>query len=91
VAQGAGLILVHAGIILMFLGELFTATFAEESMMRIDEKQTPKYSTSFREIELAIVETEADGIETVKPIPLTRFEDDAFFKMNGFELRVIRS
>jgi len=86
----AGLILVHAGIILLLLGELFTATLADESQMRLDEGHTRNYSISPRELELAIIERGDDGLETVTAIPQERLEDGARFDLDGMSLRVVR-
>lgn len=51
-----GILAVHAGIITLLLGELFTALFARESMMRIEEGETKSYSEAFDENELAIID-----------------------------------
>lgn len=52
----AGILLAHAGLIVLLLGELFTAMFSRESLMRITEGQTKSYSEAYRETELAIVD-----------------------------------
>ncbi len=85
-----GLILVHLGIILMLLGELFTALLSEESQMRLDEGQTSNYSTSPREVELAVIEVKPDGIEAVTAIPESRLQNDAIIEMDRFKIRVVR-
>ena len=85
-----GLILVHAGIILMLLGEFFTAIYSAESQMRLDEGGISNYSSSPREIELAVIDASESGMETVHAIPFSRLHDGAVFAMNGFELRVPR-
>lgn len=40
----AGIQLVHSGLILLLLGELFTGLYQEEYQMRLDEGQTRNYS-----------------------------------------------
>jgi hypothetical protein len=88
--EKAGMILVHTGIVLMLLGELFTAVLSEESQMRLDEGKTSNHSVSPREVELALVETGDDGPETVHAIPFGRLREGATFRFDGFELRVVR-
>ncbi|QTN33565.1 cytochrome c biogenesis protein ResB [Akkermansiaceae bacterium] len=88
--EKAGMILVHTGIVLMLLGELFTALLSEESQMRLDEGQTSNHSASPREIELAVISRDMDGIETVNAIPFSRLADGSDFAFDGFDLRVLR-
>ncbi|MEO0054317.1 MAG: hypothetical protein RLZZ50_264, partial [Verrucomicrobiota bacterium] len=57
----AGIQLVHFGLILLLLGELFTGLFQEEYQMRLDEGQTKNYSESWRYNELAVVDTTSPG------------------------------
>lgn len=88
--EKAGMLLVHTGIVLMLLGELFTAVLSEESQMRLDEGATSNYSVSPRETELVVIETGADGIDAVHAIPFARLRDGASFGFDGFELRMAR-
>ncbi|MGL4515025.1 MAG: cytochrome c biogenesis protein CcsA [Lacipirellulaceae bacterium] len=55
----AGIVLLHAGIGLMMVGELVTDLAADEAQMRIDEGQTANYAYDVRSTELAFVT--ADG------------------------------
>jgi len=84
----AGMLLVHTGIVLMLLGELFTAVLSVESQIRLDEGETSNYSLSPREIELALIGPGENGIETVNAIPFGRLREGASFGFDGFELRV---
>jgi hypothetical protein len=86
----AGMILVHLGIILLLLGELFTAVFSNESQMTLDEGQARNYSTSSREIELAVVDASEPGVENVTAIPMSRLRDGARFDLGHFSLRIVR-
>lgn len=88
--QKTGLLMVHAGIILMLLGEFFTAIFSAESQMRLDEGATSNHSVSARETELVLIEIEADGLENVHAVPFSRLREGAEFSFEGFGLRVIR-
>lgn len=86
----AGMILVHLGIILLLLGELFTAVLADESQMTLDEGQARNYSTAPREIELALVDASEPGVETVTAIPMSRLRDGARIDLEGFSLKIVR-
>ncbi len=88
--EKAGMILVHSGIVLMLLGELFTAVLSVESQMRLDEGQTSNYSVSPRETELVVIGTDGSGSETVNAIPFDQLKDDADFPFDGFSLRIVR-
>jgi hypothetical protein len=68
----AGIQLVHFGLILLLLGELFTGLFQEEYQMRLDEGQTKNYSESWRYNELAIVDVTSPAEDVVTVIPEKR-------------------
>ena len=86
----AGMILIHGGVLLLLLGELFTAILGKESQMVIDEGQIVNYSTFPREIELAVIDTSTPGEELVHAIPQSRLKDGASFSLDGITLRVER-
>ncbi len=65
----AGIFLVHIGIILLLLGELFTGLFAEESQMVMDEGETLWFSEADRKVELAIADISDSPKESVVAIP----------------------
>jgi hypothetical protein len=52
----AGIVLLHAGIVLMMATELIVTYFAEEGMMRIDEGQSADYVEDTRKVELAVID-----------------------------------
>ncbi len=64
-----GIQLVHFGLILLLLGELFTGLFQEEYQMRLDEGQTKNYSESWRFNELAVIDVTEPDTELVTAIP----------------------
>jgi hypothetical protein len=86
----AGMILIHAGILLMLIGELFTGFLGKEAQMTVNEGQTINYSTFPREVELVVIEHSADDMETVHAIPQTRLKDGATFPFPGFTLKIDR-
>ncbi len=65
----AGIQLVHGGLILLLLGELFTGLLQEEYQMRLDEGQTRNYSESWRFNELAVIDVTDPEKEVVTAIP----------------------
>ena len=56
----SGIILIHLGVILLIVGEIFRGVFADETRMRLDEGETKGYSEAQREIELAIIDITSD-------------------------------
>jgi hypothetical protein len=65
----AGIQLVHGGLILLLIGELFTGLFQEEYQLRLDEGQTKNYSESWRFNELAIIDTTSPTEDVATVIP----------------------
>ena len=65
----AGLLLLHTGVILLLLGQLFTSLFQVESQMRLDQGETKNYSVSYYHDELAVIDTSAPDSEQVISIP----------------------
>lgn len=68
-ARKLGMYLVHTGLILLLLGELFTGLWQDEYQMRLDEGETKNFSESFRAVELAIVDTTDAAFDEVVAIP----------------------
>lgn len=64
-----GIFLVHAGLILMFLGQFMTDLFATESQMTLEEGQASNYSESDRDTELAVADVTAADHNRVVAIP----------------------
>lgn len=64
-----GLILAHAGIVLLLLGELLSGLFQREFQMQLLEGETKNYSESARLTELAITETTNPEWDDVVAIP----------------------
>lgn len=64
-----GIHLIHAGLIIMLAGGLFTDLFAVESHMQIAQGQTKNYSESQRLMELAVIDTTDPKLDQVTAIP----------------------
>jgi hypothetical protein len=67
--QKIGLWIIHAGLILLILGQLATDMFAVESQMHLRQGQMKNYSESDRVDELAITDVTDKKLETVVAIP----------------------
>ena len=67
----AGIVLLHAGILLMMFGELLVGTGATEGHMRIPEGATVNYVEASRDLELAVVDDGDRDAEHVVAVPAT--------------------
>ncbi len=65
----AGIVLLHGGIALIMLTELFTAVAAVESQMVIGESETANYSSDIRTSELAVIDHSPADIDRVTVVP----------------------
>ena len=79
----AGLLVLHAGVILLLLGQLSASLFQEESQVRLDQGQTTNYSVSYYHDELAVVDTSAPAFDRVIAIA-----DAELYKGNKIRLPV---
>src|SRR5580692_2232395 len=64
-----GIILIHAGLILLLSGQFLTELFQVESQMRIEVGDTKNYSESGRKNELAVIDTTDPDKDRVVVIP----------------------
>jgi ABC-type transport system involved in cytochrome c biogenesis permease subunit len=81
-----GILLVHAGLMLLLLGELFTAIFAQESMMRIDEGGKSNYSEDQRKVELALIDKTEAGEDKVTAVPQSLLKKEGTIELPGLPL-----
>jgi hypothetical protein len=65
----AGIMVLHSGVILLLLGQLFTSLFQVESQMRLDKGETKNYSLSYYHDELALIDTSGSDSDQVISIP----------------------
>jgi len=64
-----GLLLVHSGLVLLLLGQLFTDTLSVESAMRLSEGETKNYSEDFHAKELVVIDTSDPDQNQVTSVP----------------------
>jgi hypothetical protein len=67
--QRAGMVLLHAGILLLLVGEFFTALFAVEATMTIREGETATFFDRSQQFELALTDTSDADVDRVTTIP----------------------
>jgi hypothetical protein len=65
----AGIQLTHAGLILLLVGELLTGLWQDDFSMRLTQGEPRNYSESFRENELALIDTTDSRYDEVIAIP----------------------
>lgn len=70
--QKIGLFIIHAGLILLLVGEGVTGLFAQEGNMSIDEGGSSNYSEDIRHSELAFVDESDPKSDLVTVIPESR-------------------
>jgi len=72
----SGILLLHSGIILLLVGQLFADLFVDlESQMRLDQGQTKDYSESLYHDELALIDTNDPDSDQVVSIPDSRLHN----------------
>lgn len=88
----AGIVLVHAGIVLLLVGQLFTDVLSRESAMRLQEGETKSYSESDRRAELAILDGSLPDRDRVVAIPDSLLHTGASLapKDLPFRLQIVR-
>lgn len=88
----SGILLTHFGLILLLLGGLFTALFAKESHMRLEEGIGRNYSESSTDYELAIVDVSAPDHDAVIAIPGSILEKKSHVESQGlpFAVQVVK-
>ena len=71
----AGVILIHSGIILLFVGEFVTREFAVEQQMRIEEGKSADFTIDTRNVELAFVDGTNPAFDRQITVAQSRLKD----------------
>jgi hypothetical protein len=79
----AGILVLHSGVILLLLGQLFASLFQVESQIRLDQGETKNYSVSYYHNELTVIDTSAPDFDQVISIP-----DSQLYKGHKIDLPV---
>jgi len=88
----AGMVLLHAGIIFLLVGEFFTALFAVEATMTIKEGETVNFLDRSQQLELAFIDTSDPQTDKVTVIPQKQLKDGHTISPGGlpFDIKVHR-
>src|SRR5262245_3791504 len=73
----SGILLIHSGLILLFLGEFITREYAIEQRMTIEEGKAVNFTEDTRNIELAFIDKSAADTDRVTVIPQRILRDAA--------------
>jgi len=83
-----GLFLIHAGLILLFVGQFLTETFQIESFMRLEQGETKNYTESARKNELVIIDSSNPERDQVVAIPESRLSGKAELQPPGLPFTI---
>lgn len=88
----AGIVLLHAGIVILMFSELYTGELAEEGTMSIHEGQSVNYVEDNRSSELAIIDDSSPSMDDVVVIPEQLLKKGRDIRLEGlpFDLHVDR-
>jgi hypothetical protein len=84
----AGLWIVHAGLILLFVGEFVSGVYQHETQLSIEEGQTVDFVESPRELELAVIDTTDPASDDVYVIPARKLARGGAIPIPGTPLVV---
>jgi len=84
----AGIWIVHAGLILLFLGEFVTSFFQVETQLAIEQGQTLNYVESPRDLELAVVDVTDPSHDEVYAVPESRLAHEGVIQLPGAPLQL---
>jgi hypothetical protein len=84
----AGLWVVHLGLILLVAGEFITGMFQRDDQLRFRNGQTTNYVTSYRDFELALIDTSDPTYDDVYSIPSSLLSSEGDVPVPGTPLTV---
>jgi hypothetical protein len=79
----AGIWIVHAGLILLFVGEFVTGVFQVETQLAIEEGQTVNYVEAPRQQELAVIDVTDPAWDVVHSVPEGLLADGGVIPLPG--------
>ncbi|MBK6879879.1 MAG: cytochrome c biogenesis protein ResB [Elusimicrobia bacterium] len=83
-----GLLLTHAGLFVLLLGQGITQMTAVESHLDVEEGQTKSYSENYREKELALIDETEAAQDTVHVIPAALLAQEKELKHPGLPFAI---
>ena len=85
----SGILLTHAGLILLLVGELLTGLWQKEYKLQLDQGQTRNYAESYRDNELAIIDASDPKWDEVVAIPEKRLPSRRPLQVSRLPFRVV--
>jgi hypothetical protein len=85
----SGILLTHAGLILLLVGELLTSLWQQEYQLRLDQGQTRNYSESYRFNELAVIDATNPDYDQVVAIPQERLKPNESLQHAHLPFRIV--
>jgi hypothetical protein len=84
----AGLWIVHAGLILLVVGEFVTGRYQRDNRLAFENGETANYVFSPREVELAVIDTTDPALDDVYSIPASLLAREAEVRVPGTPVAV---
>ncbi|HVE42516.1 MAG TPA: cytochrome c biogenesis protein ResB [Planctomycetota bacterium] len=84
----AGIVLLHAGVVILMLSELYTSVQAEEGQMTVFEGQRINYVEDNRSAELAIIDASDPEKDDVVVVPQKKLEKGGSIRLEGLPFDV---
>ena len=72
-----GIFMIHAGLILLLIGQLFTDILSRESALAFEEGESKNYSEDFRKNELVFIDKSDSEENTIISVPESRLQKGA--------------
>lgn len=83
-----GVLILHAGLIVLLVGEFVTGFMSDEGLMAIDEGSASSFVEDVREVELALIDTSNPDHDRVVTIPAGMLADAAQHKATVIDPRL---
>jgi hypothetical protein len=87
--KNTGILISHAGLILLLVGQFLTQTRARESQMPLEIGQSGTYSESTRDLELAFTRASDPRFDEVTAIPASRFNHPGWIETPSLPFRIL--
>ncbi|MGI9518908.1 MAG: cytochrome c biogenesis protein CcsA [Pirellulaceae bacterium] len=84
----AGIVLIHGGLLMLMVGELYTTYSAVEQRMFFFEGESSQHTYNIDELEMAVMTPAADGTEDVITIPVRQLATDGDLNIPELPFRI---
>ncbi len=83
-----GIFMIHAGLILLLVGQLFTDLLSRESALEFEEGQSKNYSEDFRKNELVLIDKSAPDSDKIISIPESRLRNGSLIEDSNLPFNI---